>query len=197
MAEEKSNNIPSSARVWESAVIAEDKDKVWEAVSSCTFAWASDVTKTEVKGDANAVGGTRVITYTDKTTQTVQVVGISNLKRSVSWIMIASEPAFVFSLYFPSLIVLKNEPIYIRKIASIMCFYVVIVVRVLSVAYTSATHTISVKAVTNPSGKGAESFVEWTTDYSNDAKIAVIEDSRHKKKEAFKQMSAYFANPKK
>lgn len=61
------------------------------------------------------------------------------------------------------------------------------------VQYTSATHTITVKEVTNPSGKDAESFVEWTTDYSNDAKISVIEDSRHKKKDAFGAMAAFFA----
>lgn len=57
--------------------------------------------------------------------------------------------------------------------------------------YTSATHTITVKEVTNASGKRAESFIEWTTDYSNDAKISVIEDSRHKKKDAFKAMNAF------
>merc|ERR1719219_362770 len=109
---------------------------------------------TEVTGDESAVGSTRMVHYNDKTSQTIRVVELSNLSSTVSWIMIASEPA---------------------------------------VAYTSATHTISVKAVTNPSGGGAESFVEWTTDYSNDAKISLIEDSRHKKKEAFKALKAYVA----
>ncbi len=61
------------------------------------------------------------------------------------------------------------------------------------VAYTSATHTISVKEITNPSGKMAETFVEWTTDYSNDAKLSVIEDSRHKKKEGFAAMNKHFS----
>merc|ERR1711971_238105 len=63
-----------------------------------------------------------------------------------------------------------------------------------AVSYSSASHTISVKEVSNPSdGVAAQSFVEWTSDYSNDAKVNVIEDSRYKKKEGFKAMAAFFA----
>merc|ERR1712037_90208 len=62
-----------------------------------------------------------------------------------------------------------------------------------AVSYTSASHTISVKEVSNPADdKIPQSFVEWTSDYSNDAKISVIEDSRFKKKEGFKAMKAFF-----
>lgn len=156
MAEEKNNSIPSSARVWESSVIAADKDTVFESVKKCTFPWSTSVVhkSTEIKGDANAVGGTRIIKYSDGTSQTLQILEISALSRTVTWSVIASEPA---------------------------------------VEYTSATHQMTVKEVTNPSGKSKESFVEWTTDFSNDAKIGVIEDSRYKKKTAFKEMATFFA----
>merc|ERR1712013_122354 len=62
-----------------------------------------------------------------------------------------------------------------------------------AVSYSSASHTIVVKEVSNPAdGVVAQSFVEWTSDYSNDAKVSVIEDSRYKKKEGFKAMKTYF-----
>ena len=110
MAEAKENDaIPSSARVWESAVIAKDKDSVWEAVKSCTFKFNPKVKKADVKGDGMAVGSTREITYADGTVQTLQIVELSDLSKSITWILIASEPAyvpFVFSLphflLFPS-----------------------------------------------------------------------------------------------
>ena len=63
--------------------------------------------------------------------------------------------------------------------------------------YTSATHTIAVMEVTNPSGdKTAQTFIQWTSDYSNDATIQVIEDSRYKKKTAFKDMAKHFTTKK-
>merc|ERR1712154_139583 len=112
----------------------------------------------DVKGDVSAVGGTRVVNYSDGTKQTVQIMEISDLNRSISYTVIASEPA---------------------------------------VTYTSATHQIQVREVTNPvKDIKAQTFVEWTSDFSNDAKIGVIQDSRYKKKEGFKAMAAYFT-PKK
>lgn len=104
MAEEKNNDgIPSSARVWESAVITADKDSVWEAVKSCTFKFDPKVKKADVKGDGMAVGSTREITYADGTVQTLQIVELSDLSKSITWILIASEPAYVpFILESPS-----------------------------------------------------------------------------------------------
>merc|ERR1712154_661432 len=122
------------------------------------FKWASDVKSVDVKGDASAVGGTRIINYSDGTKQTVQIMEISDLKRSIAYSVISSEPA---------------------------------------VSYTSATHQIQVREVTNPAKDcKAQTFVEWTSDFSNDAKIKVIEDSRYKKKEGFKNMATYFAKKK-
>eukprot|EP01083_Nonionella_stella_P028643 78899_1 len=158
MAESKQQDIPSSARVWESVVLNFDVDIVWKAVRSVTFPWASDVKKTEIDGDPSAVGGTRCINYADGTKQTVQIMEISDLRRTVSYTVVSSEPA---------------------------------------VTYTSATHQIQVREVTNPVGCKAQTFCEWTSDYSNDAKIGVIEDSRYKKKTAFTDMAKYFGSAKK
>ena len=46
---------------------------------------------------------------------------------------------------------------------------------------TSAIHTIQLRRVT----KGSAVFVEWVSDFSSDATLEVIEDSRYKKLEAF------------
>ena len=96
-AEEKSNEqvaqIPSSARVWESAVIPKDKDSVFSVLKACTFAYNTTVKSAEVVGDANAVGSTRVITYADGTKQTLKILELSDLSRTVTWILVASEPA--------------------------------------------------------------------------------------------------------
>merc|ERR1711997_1420257 len=157
-AEAKQQDTPSAARVWESAVLNVDIDVVWKSVRAVTFEWASDVKKTEINGDASAVGGTRTINYADGTKQTVQIMEISDLNRSIAYTVISSEPA---------------------------------------VTYTSATHQIQVREVTNPvKDVKAQTFVEWTSDFSNDAKINIIEDSRYKKREGFKAMAVYFT-PKK
>ena len=111
MAESKQSEIPSSARVWESAIMNADVDAVWKVVRDGKFEFAKDVKLVEVKGDVSAVGGTRDITYADGTKQTVQIMEISDLNRSISYTVIASEPA---------------------------------------VSYTSATHQIQVREVTNP-----------------------------------------------
>mmetsp|Transcript_43258 Transcript_43258/g.69355 ORF Transcript_43258/g.69355 Transcript_43258/m.69355 type:complete len:160 (+) Transcript_43258:108-587(+) len=159
MAEAKQQEIPSSARVWESAVLSVDVDAVWKEVRAVTFQWANDVKSTDISGDVSAVGGTRCIHYNDGTQQTVQIMEISDLRKSVTYNVISSEPA---------------------------------------VTYTSATHQITLREVTNPSGDAkAQTFVEWTSDYSNDASISVIEDSRYKKKTAFGQMAKFFAEQKK
>lgn len=88
-AEAKQNDIPSSARVWESAVLNASVDKVWEAVREVTFKWASDVKSTDVNGDVSAVGGTRCVNYNDGMKQTLQIMEISDLRRSVTCMIIS------------------------------------------------------------------------------------------------------------
>eukprot|EP01083_Nonionella_stella_P155953 504468_1 len=65
-----------------------------------------------------------------------------------------------------------------------------------AVSYTSATHQITLREVTNPSDAKAQTFIEWNSDFSNDANIQVIEDSRYKKRTAFKDMDKFLATKK-
>eukprot|EP01083_Nonionella_stella_P080152 220093_1 len=54
------------------------------------------------------------------------------------------------------------------------------------VTYSSAAHSIRLLPVTHP---GNQTFVEWKTKFSNDCSLEVIQDSRFKKKEAFKDLA--------
>mmetsp|Transcript_47052 Transcript_47052/g.78099 ORF Transcript_47052/g.78099 Transcript_47052/m.78099 type:complete len:158 (-) Transcript_47052:174-647(-) len=156
MAESKQAEIPSSTRVWESTVLNVDIDTVWKAIRAVTFKWASDVKSVDVSGDESAVGGTRTINYNDGTKQTVQIMEISDLRKSVTYSVVSSEPA---------------------------------------VSYTSAVHQVSLQEVTNPAENVKQQcFLEWKSDYSNDATIAVMEDSRYKKKSAFGDMAKFFTS---
>mmetsp|Transcript_2333 Transcript_2333/g.7092 ORF Transcript_2333/g.7092 Transcript_2333/m.7092 type:complete len:118 (+) Transcript_2333:167-520(+) len=51
---------------------------------------------------------------------------------------------------------------------------------------SSTIHTIRVRRITASN----ETFVEWSTDFSSDASAEVIQDSKFKKLEAFKDMEA-------
>eukprot|EP01084_Bolivina_argentea_P213690 362843_1 len=157
MTESKSQDIPSSARVWESAVLNIDVATVWAAVRAVTFEFSSAVKSTKVIGNVDAVGSSRSISYADGANQTVQIMELSDLRRSVTYSVTESTPA---------------------------------------VSYTSATHQITLREVTNPSDAKAQTFIEWTSDFSNDAKIQVIEDSRYKKRTAFKDMAKFLATKK-
>jgi len=61
-----------------------------------------------------------------------------------------------------------------------------------AVTYSSALFKIEVKEIT-VSDAGPKVFIEWTTDFSNDASAAVVEDSRFKKRDGFKALAAYVA----
>ena len=49
------------------------------------------------------------------------------------------------------------------------------------IAVTSILHTISLKKVTSSNA----TYIEWSTDFSNDATSEVVQDSSFKKLEAF------------
>ncbi len=55
---------------------------------------------------------------------------------------------------------------------------------------TSVIHTIALKKVTASNA----TFIEWVTDFSNDANAEVISDSRFKRLEAFNNLSAQFSS---
>ncbi|KAJ8606001.1 hypothetical protein CTAYLR_010126 [Chrysophaeum taylorii] len=56
-----------------------------------------------------------------------------------------------------------------------------------AISYSSALFKIQLYEVTTAD----QVFVEWTTDFSNDASAAVIGDSRYKKHEGFKALATY------
>eukprot|EP01084_Bolivina_argentea_P242391 406646_1 len=58
-----------------------------------------------------------------------------------------------------------------------------------SVSYSSANHNIQLIEVTT----GNQTYIEWNTEYSNDASLSVIRDSRFKKKEAFEDLKDYLS----
>mmetsp|Transcript_4068 Transcript_4068/g.6899 ORF Transcript_4068/g.6899 Transcript_4068/m.6899 type:complete len:342 (-) Transcript_4068:1136-2161(-) len=58
-----------------------------------------------------------------------------------------------------------------------------------SIAYSGAEHKIRAIEVTTDD----RTYIEWSTDFSNDASLQVIEDSRYKKKEAFGDLREYLS----
>ena len=62
-----------------------------------------------------------------------------------------------------------------------------------SVKYTSATHSIQLIRVTSTN----ETFIQFTSDFSGDVDISIIQDSKWKKREFFNDLTKYIANKKK
>ena len=58
-----------------------------------------------------------------------------------------------------------------------------------SAPFSSAIHTISLKKITMSNS----TYVEWVTDFSNDATSTVVMDSSFKHREAFVDLSRVFA----
>ena len=58
-----------------------------------------------------------------------------------------------------------------------------------AVPYLSCIHTIHLKRVTDTN----QTFLEWTTDFSQDAGQEAVQDCRFKRLEAFKELKALFA----
>jgi len=148
------DDVPSSARVWETTVLDCSLDSVWKTLRICDFKFSKQIDKClSDDRDLSSVGSARELHYKDGTKQTVEIRELSDLHHFVTWEVTSSEP---------------------------------------NVSYTSATHRVRCYEVTNPShGSKAQTFVEWSTDFSNDAKLQVIEDSRHKKKEAFSDLATH------
>ncbi|CAO3565780.1 unnamed protein product [Mortierella alpina] len=60
------------------------------------------------------------------------------------------------------------------------------------VAFMSAMHTIALRKVTATN----TTFVEWTAEFSSDADLAVIEDSRYKRREGLEDLAKAAASKK-
>jgi len=148
------DDVPSSARVWETVVLDCDINNVWKVLRPCDFRFSKQVEKCEMNHHhESSVGSHRILHYKDGTKQTIEIRELSDLHYFVTWEINDSDP---------------------------------------NVSYTSAIHRVRCYEVTNPNwGARAQTFVEWSTEFSNDAKLIVIEDSRHKKKEYFNELATY------
>lgn len=136
-----------STHVSESCVTDKPVEETWAKVSDMSFSWWPLVQScTVAEGNPKAVGSTHVINFSDGQMWTIQLREFSEIRRTISFDIIASEP---------------------------------------SLSVTSALHTISLIRVTSDNS----TFVQWTTDFSNDADTAIVEDSRFKKLEAFAGLS--------
>jgi hypothetical protein len=60
-----------------------------------------------------------------------------------------------------------------------------------AVTVMAATHTVKLRRVTDVNA----TFIEWTTDFSKDAGLDVIQDARYKQKEAFTAVAAAAGAP--
>jgi len=138
-----------ATKVWESSIIESPIAEVWKLVRDLNFAW-NPLIVTVGPADEGVVGAEKKVTYKDGTVQTIKRVEISDLRTTVSWDVIASEPA---------------------------------------VSYFAASHTIRLRRVTSDN----TTFAEWTTDFSSDATVGVIEDARFKQAENFQQLARWFS----
>lgn len=164
-------DIPSVASVTETVILNYSIEKVWNAIKDCTFEFLSSVKSCELlpdKTSPSSVGTSRKLIYNDGTQQVIELREVSYLQHKLSYSVISSTPRYLFY-------------------ASHVNPFIVYLHIVYSVSYSSATHTISLLKVTC-ADNGKQTFVQWDTSYSNDAKLQVIQDSRFKKKEAFKDL---------
>jgi Ca2+-binding EF-hand superfamily protein len=86
-----------ATRVYESGIIPENIDRVWEALRPLNLATIlpSAVASSVLEGDARAseVGGVRRVTYKDATVQRVKLVELSDAEYSLTYDVIESVPA--------------------------------------------------------------------------------------------------------
>eukprot|EP01083_Nonionella_stella_P083064 229499_1 len=99
MTESRSQDIPSSARVWESDVLYIDVSTLWAAVIAVTFEFSSDVKSPKVIGNVDDVGISRSISYADGSNQTVKIMELSDLRSYVTYSVTESTPAVYYTSY--------------------------------------------------------------------------------------------------
>jgi hypothetical protein len=138
----------SSTRVHESSVLNFRIGDVWSTIAPLDFEWKEQVLRIEIADNVkkNEVGALRTVVYEGGMKQTIKLLELSLLKRTVTWEVITSEPA---------------------------------------VTYSSAVHTIRLRPITATN----ETFVEWITDFSSDAKNEVLQDARFKQLEGFTELA--------
>jgi len=87
-----------ATRVYESGVIQQTIDRVWEVLRPLNLTFLSTVQSTELEGGVSAskVGGVRRVTYRDGTVQRVALRELSDAQHSVTYEIIESTPAISY-----------------------------------------------------------------------------------------------------
>ncbi|CAG9316514.1 unnamed protein product [Blepharisma stoltei] len=89
-------SVVSASHQFESAVFNSPVDQVWAHIRNLSFHilcpnWVSSVSWSE--GDSGKVGATVHMTYTDGTQWTVNILEISDIKRTIVYELIHADPA--------------------------------------------------------------------------------------------------------
>eukprot|EP00823_Brevimastigomonas_motovehiculus_P008216 TRINITY_DN74_c0_g3_i1.p1 TRINITY_DN74_c0_g3~~TRINITY_DN74_c0_g3_i1.p1 ORF type:complete len:265 (-),score=41.67 TRINITY_DN74_c0_g3_i1:301-1047(-) len=84
-----------SCNVNESAIIAAPINIVWDLVRPLNFSYNPLVKKCTIENNASPsdVGSVRVVEYKDRTVQKIKLTALSDIKHSICWDLILSEPA--------------------------------------------------------------------------------------------------------
>lgn len=149
----ESMNFVTSCHQVESTVINAQVGAVWEALRSFELSKLFPTNIKNVKftsGNANEVGSTFQIEYTDGSVWTYKILEISDSKRVLSYELITAEP---------------------------------------EIAFSSLQHTIKVFKVTEDNS----TYFAWESDFSNDVNSHILQDTKFKKLDAFKDLKKHFS----
>jgi hypothetical protein len=90
--------IPVSSCSIESCVIPASVDEVWGLIRSGDFAsWWGICTSSACDGSPMSLGATHILTFADGTVWTISITEISDIKKSLSFELISSQPASIVS----------------------------------------------------------------------------------------------------
>jgi len=87
-----------ATRVYESGVVQQTIDRVWEAVRPLDFKFLSSVSKCEVEGGVSAakLGSIRRVRYQDGTVQRFRLVELSDAHNTITYEVLSSEPVLTY-----------------------------------------------------------------------------------------------------
>ena len=144
--------VPVSCHQSDSAVLAAPIDSVWALVKELRLnelipGKVKSVSWTGAPGQVESIAS---IEYNDGAKWEVLVTEVSNLRHSIGYSILSTEPAH---------------------------------------SVTSMQSIITLRPITSTS----HTFIEWSTDFSNDADANIIQDQHFKKLEFFTDMAAKFA----
>ena len=104
-------SIPVATTNIESCVIPASGDKVWGLIRSGDFAsWWGICSSSACDGSPMALGTTHTLTFADGTVWTISITEISDIKKSLSFELISSEPASIVSA--------ANHSVSVQKVTS-------------------------------------------------------------------------------